>query len=321
MAERKACSATVDTRTNFPYDSSNSVEPMEKLLTNKEMAEAIGASESSMRRWTNSGAIITSRTVGGHRRIPLSEAIRFIRESHSTVVRPDILGLEGGPLTDLIGGDSRIVQTISDALHHGDAARTRRAVVSLYLGGMSIAAICDGPIATAMRRIGELWQHDERGILIEHRATDICFQIVNQLRGLLPPPKESSPLAVGGAPPQDRYFLPSMMVAAVLAEAGYREMNLGPDLPLEVLAAAAEEHGASLAWCSISTIESKPQLQRAVQKLAERLRRSQIQLILGGRMAAELVGRNPQKLQMLQSMSELAVFANGAMSAAQISIK
>jgi hypothetical protein len=38
-------------------------------------------------------------------------------------------------------------------------------------------------------------------------------------------------------------------------------------------------------------------------------------------MAAELVGRNPQKLQMLQSMSELAVFANGAMSAAQISLK
>src|SRR3954470_5354840 len=65
---------------------------MEKLLTTKEFAEAIGASESSLRRWTNSGAIRTSRTVGGHRRIPLSEAIRFIRETGATIVRPDLLG-------------------------------------------------------------------------------------------------------------------------------------------------------------------------------------------------------------------------------------
>src|SRR6476659_2016638 len=68
---------------------------MEKLLTTHDVALAIGASESSLRRWTNSGAIRTQRTVGGHRRIPLSEAIRFVRETGATVVRPELRGFPG----------------------------------------------------------------------------------------------------------------------------------------------------------------------------------------------------------------------------------
>ena len=64
------------------------------LLTPKELAEVIGASESSLRRWVDAGSIRMSRTTGGHRRIPVAEAIRFIRESGATVVRPDLLGLE-----------------------------------------------------------------------------------------------------------------------------------------------------------------------------------------------------------------------------------
>src|SRR3954454_9469853 len=64
------------------------------LLTPKELADVIGASESSLRRWVDAGSIRMSRTAGGYRRIPLAEVIRFIRESGATVVRPDLLGLE-----------------------------------------------------------------------------------------------------------------------------------------------------------------------------------------------------------------------------------
>src|SRR3954447_19614353 len=64
------------------------------LLTPKELAEVIGASESSLRRWVDAGSIRMSRTAGGHRRIPVAEASGFIRESGATVVRPELLGLE-----------------------------------------------------------------------------------------------------------------------------------------------------------------------------------------------------------------------------------
>src|SRR5215207_7047998 len=145
---------------------------MEKLLTTKELADAIGASESSLRRWTNSGAIRTSRTVGGHRRIPLSEAIRIIRESGATVVRPELLGLP----------------TVA-------AAGVTGQVVGMYLGGAGPAAMFDGAVGGAMRRVGELWRHESRGIFLEHRATDLCLRAVAQLRQVLPPPAADAPAA------------------------------------------------------------------------------------------------------------------------------
>src|SRR5688500_2338784 len=166
---------------------------MERLLTTKELAEAIGASESSLRRWTDGGAIRTSRTVGGHRRIPLSEAIRFIRETRATVLRPQVLGLDASlataaPLNGEGPSDAKAAEALYQALKDGDAAAANAQVLARYLGGTPLAAVLDGPVARAMHRLGELWKHDDRGILIEHRATDICVQAVNHLRQLIGPP-------------------------------------------------------------------------------------------------------------------------------------
>src|SRR5271165_4212340 len=63
------------------------------LLTPKELADAIGASESSVRRWVDAGDIRMSRTAGGHRRILLPDAIQFIRKMGAAIVRPELLGL------------------------------------------------------------------------------------------------------------------------------------------------------------------------------------------------------------------------------------
>ena len=63
------------------------------LLTPKDLADAIGASESALRRWVDGGRIRMLRTAGGHRRIPLQEAIRFVRQTGATIVRPELLGL------------------------------------------------------------------------------------------------------------------------------------------------------------------------------------------------------------------------------------
>jgi len=286
---------------------------MEKLLTTKELAEAIGASESSLRRWTNSGAIRTSRTVGGHRRIPLSEAIRFIRDSHATVVRPAVLGLDDAlRVAGDAGGAGEAEAALYDALRDGDAARAGGLVLSLYLGGTSLAAAFDGPISRAMHRVGELWQHDPRGVLVEHRATDICLGTVSRLRSLVAPAADDAPAAVGGAPEGDPYLLPSMMAAAVLADAGYRVTSLGANTPAGVLAQAAAEQKAALVWLSVSTAEPPAKPARDVEELARRLRAQDASLVLGGRHAAPLAGRGLPSVHVLAGMSELAAFARGA---------
>ena len=66
---------------------------MDKLLSPKQVAEAIGASESSLKRWCDQGLITTVKTAGGHRRISVQEALRFVREQKHSVVEPHILSM------------------------------------------------------------------------------------------------------------------------------------------------------------------------------------------------------------------------------------
>jgi len=289
---------------------------MEKLLTSKELAEAIGSSESSMRRWTNSGAIRTARTVGGHRRIALSEAIRFVRESGMTVVRPDLLGLPETPSTqsgEPLGGRS-LAQQMYTALHSGDALAAKGCAVALYLGGMSVAGICDGAIRLAMERIGELWENDVRGILVEHRATSICIGVLGVLRQMIAAPAANAPLALGGAPEGDLYLLPSTMVSVVLAEAGCREMNFGPQTPLELLATAARENQANMVWLSLTAAGDRAKLQRSVKELGEELLPLNAKLLVGGTRVEGLGIRCAGNVHVIKTLTELAAFARGVAS-------
>jgi excisionase family DNA binding protein len=297
------------------------------VLTPSELAAAIGVSESSMRRWIDAGVIATSRTVGGHRRIPMGEGLRFIRESRATVVRPELLGLSELmtiPRADDPGGAAlpSAGDRLFDALGAGDEARARGIVLSLYLSGMSVPAISDGPVRDAMHRIGDLWQHSERGILVEHRATMIAIDAVQQLRMNLPEPRTDAPVALGGAPQGDPYLLPTLLAAATLRDAGYREINFGARTPVELLASAAREHRARIVWLAVSVAPDDPRaMQRQVRKLAEELSHTGGtgaspaggHLVIGGRHAHEaLPTRPPPNIHPVQSMTELAAFARGA---------
>ena len=50
---------------------------MESLLSPREVAVALGVSESSVKRWVDLGELAALRTAGGHRRITRAEAVRF----------------------------------------------------------------------------------------------------------------------------------------------------------------------------------------------------------------------------------------------------
>lgn len=288
---------------------------MKRAFTPRELADAIGVSESSLRRWIDSGAIQTARTLGGHRRISVAEAVRFIRHSHSTVVRPELLGLaEVGRLRSDSGSSLDQSELLFEALRAGDATRAGSLLMSLYLAGQSVAALCDGPLRAAMHRIGELWEHDKRGILIEHRATDICLQMVNQLRGTFPVDRVEGPVALGGAIEGDPYMLPSLMVAAVLGEAGFHEINYGGNTPAELLAEAATDEKAAIVWVSISHVADAGELDRKVTMLASCLSRNGVPLLLGGRAVPRSLAVDRPNVHYASSMAEVAAFAKGLLA-------
>lgn len=285
---------------------------MKTQISPKEFGEATGVSESSVKRWIDNGLIEASRTAGGHRRITLDEAVRYIREHRLTVIKPQVLGLRDLMSTASVADDTQLAhRSLSLALQSGLASQVRGIILSLYLGGHSIAAIADGPIASAMHEIGELWKSSKAGIFVEHRATDLCMQAVSQLRGLLPPADELAPIAIGTAPSDDPYLLPTMLASVTLSADGWHAINLGPQMPLDVFAQSAKENNAELAWLSITSPQTDGVLTRDVETLAQQLNDYGTTLIIGGQQLPRPFRIAAPNLHIAYTMAELAAFARG----------
>jgi excisionase family DNA binding protein len=279
------------------------------LLTTRDLAVAMGVSESSIKRWADDGEIRTARTVGGHRRIPLPEALRFVRERGLALPRADVLGLGdvASVRAEPLAADD--ATAFRELLLAGDEVRSRGLLQSLFLSGKSVAEIVDGPVRLAMQAIGELWHGDPRGILLEHRATDLCGQALQQLRAFLPEPEADAPLAAGGALDDDPYVLGSLAAATTLVAEGYRAVNLGARTPAATLEEAAHSLGAVLLWVSVASPPEPERLRATLAGLANAVAPLGTQVIAGGPALDPAALEELPNLRAGSSMADLSALA------------
>jgi excisionase family DNA binding protein len=272
-----------------------------RLLSPRELADALGVSESSLKRWVDAGKIVAARTEGGHRRITLPEAVRFIRESGAPVARPELLDMPEIAIAQVRASADSLRQALVD----GDAVSARGWLLARYLGGTSLAELCDGPIRDAMHKIGELWLHDSDGVFVEHRATDTCLQALAHLRNTFEP-RAGAPIALGATPEDDPYIMPSFMAAMIVAAAGMRAVNLGPDTPVSALQHACERHAPKLVWISASAPVPPARARELARWLASLP--PAITAIVGGRQRASIAATQPN-VRHADTMGELATIA------------
>lgn len=286
------------------------VPEVQKLfLSPRDLAAAIGVSESSLKRWADAGTLPTSRTAGGHRRIAVPDAVRFIRETRCGLARPELLGFQelrpaqGRPAAG-VEAEARLVA----AFGREDPAEARAVLLGEFLGGRSIASIVDGPLRGALASVGELWHAGADGILVEHRAVDTAVHALSTMRSSIPEPPATAPLAIGGAVPGDPYILPSLAAAVVLSEAGFRTVNLGPDLPTAALVAAAERSYPAIVWRTASAAVAPSALADDVAAIARAVAPWAGQVAIGGRTCGDLRSAGT-RVHVMSSMQDLFDFA------------
>lgn len=230
---------------------------MRTSVTPKQVAQALGLSESSIKRWCDQGLLPTVRTAGGHRRLAIPDVVAFLRRSGNLLVKPEMLGLpsNSGHSTAAM---ERARDQIGDALVAGDEEQCRRIVFDLYLSGQSACEICDRVIAPALHEIGWKWECGDASIYRERRACEMGLKTVHELLTALRPPSADAPQAIGGTLECDPYRLPTAMIELVLREQGWQATSLGSQLPTATLVEAVGDHRPQLFWLSVSCIESIP---------------------------------------------------------------
>lgn len=286
------------------------------LLSTRTLAEVIGVSESSIKRWVDEGRVQAQRTAGGHRRIPVEEAVRFLRTSGLRVLRPDLLGV--GVLAGLTNGEHSLdaqAAPLFEALRAGEMQVASGILTSLFLDGASIAEIVDGPLSAAMAEIGELWTCSTDGVFIEHRATDIVLQGLRQLRALLPPRSQGAPVAVGGAPQDDPYSVATLAAALLLEAEGFAVTHLGPKTPYPALLEACNATQPRLVWLSATSTEQAADLASGVDLLTRHLGKSGATLAVGGRALSAIDLPSSPVLRFGKRMADLEATARAILAA------
>ncbi|MGE5233836.1 MAG: B12-binding domain-containing protein [Acidobacteriota bacterium] len=283
---------------------------MARILTPRDLAQALDVSESSVKRWVDEGRLAAGRTAGGHRRIALEEAVRFVRAAGLAVLRPERLGLRDA--LGALGHPERCQAgpALFEALRDGNAALARGLLQALYLAGLSVAQIVDGPLREAMARLGELWRHEARGVYVEHRATEIALDALRSVRAVLPPPAAEAAVAVGGAPEGDPYQLPSLAVAMTLHDLGWAAHNLGAGTPFAALAAAIEDLHPRLVWLSLSAVPDADRFALQLAGLLDADGFRDVVWAIGGR-GAELAGPVRSRVLRCERLAELEAYARG----------
>lgn len=286
---------------------------MNDMVSPKQVARAINVSESSIKRWCDKGIIPTQYTAGGHRRIPLSGFITFIREAKHKLTHPEALGLPptSGQTTRVL---DRARDQLVEALLTGDEARCRQIAIDLYLAEHSVSAICDEVYAAAFREIGDRWACGEAEVYQERRGCEITLRVLHELRTILTPPPTEAPLAIGGAAAGDLYSLGTTMAELVLRDAKWNAVSLGDNLPFGTIAAAIRQQRPRLVWLSCSHIEDEIEFLRGYTELHDEFGLD-VAFVLGGHGLHDSIRQQMKYSAFCDNMQHLEGFAQTLRSA------
>lgn len=291
----------------------NSPLKMNDLLTPKQVAQAIGVSESSLKRWCDRGLIDTVKTPGGHRRMTASGVMAFLRQRNQPLVRPEILGLPSNT-----GKTRRVLDRAADQFHEalatGDEDVCRQVLFDLYLGEQPLAKVFDLVVAPAYHEIGERWECREVEVYQERRAIEIGLRIFGELRRLLPVPGPEAPLAIGGACESDPYQLPTTLAELTLRGLGWQATNLGASLPFATLESALTHHRPGLFWLSVSSIVDEERFVERYSHFIDLAESRQTAVVVGGRALTDSVRKRIRFSAFCSNFQQLESYAASVQS-------
>src|SRR5689334_19339932 len=120
----------------------------EPYLKTQRVAKALGVSVSTVKRWVDSGMIQAARTVGRHRLIPFSEALRLAREQGFPEANLQVLAGLSSDRPEFSGDEPATL--LERWLREGKSAEAKNLVHSLYHSGFGAVSLADDVIRPVM---------------------------------------------------------------------------------------------------------------------------------------------------------------------------
>jgi MerR family transcriptional regulator, light-induced transcriptional regulator len=209
-----------------------------------ELARRSGVSTDLLRAWERRyGLLEPTRTAAGYRLysaedearvrsmrahlaggLAAAEAAQLARDATATAA-PD-------------GAPAHLAGALWSALDSFDDAGAQAAFDRL-VATFSIEAVAETAVLPYLRTLGERWRDGDASVAQEHFASGLLrARLLALARGW---DRGAGPRVLLACPPGERHDLGLIVLGLALRDRGWRVTFLGPDTPIETLAAAAEQ--------------------------------------------------------------------------------
>ena len=209
-----------------------------------ELARRSGVSADLLRAWERRYALLTPvRTAGGYRLYSDDDEAR-VRSMQAHLAQ----GLSAAEAARLVreatapepqnGAPADLAAALWSALDRFDDAGAQAAFDRL-VAAFSIETVAETAILPYLRTLGDRWRDGDASVAQEHFATGLLrARLLGLARGW---DRGAGPRALLACPSGERHDLGLIILGLALRDRGWRVTFLGPDTPIETLAAAADQ--------------------------------------------------------------------------------
>ncbi|AEP10942.1 putative cobalamin binding protein [Chloracidobacterium thermophilum B] len=277
--------------------SKHTIQPVtapQQTYSTAEVARMWAVSESSVKRWSDSGALACIRTPGGHRRFTLQALLDF--QQAGGVLQ------HSGRASTAPGQGDEVAATDATSLEEALAARDWAALQARYYevavagdepagvallerayrSGIPVVALKEHVLTPVLHLIGERWRRGELNIWEEHLASQVTLAATEHLHRQLPRAPFNGRLALCGCPEGDLHEIALHLVVELLEVEGWRVLSLGPNTPLFSFADAVRRFSPQLVCISATIVHDLERLRRDYGDFYHTARQHGARIVIGG---------------------------------------
>lgn len=246
------------------------------IISTKQVAQVLGVSEATVKRWSDAGTLRCFKTPGGHRKFRLRDVKAFLADQ-SQGEAPE---LRVAPPTQSLTTEQAEARKLA---LDGDVDGLVSLVATHRLRGDSLATTFDHILAPAMADIGEGWAQGQISAAQEHIASNTVADMLARVRPLVErSARTERGRALVACLSGEQHDLAARMVALVLAAEGFRTSMLGANVPAGDLALMVAGHQPAILAVSASAASNPVSLKSDLALVASAAAASKVKLIVGG---------------------------------------
>ena len=236
-----------------------------------QLAKIIGVNVSTIKRWTESGKLKCTKTLGGHRKFNLNDISNFLKTYKKNQSNIDLITIVGKnkKLIDSINAFDEILLSkyFYKNLVEGKSDNFLALNNALIIKNIPLQKIFDKILIPVLNRIGENWEKGKLTISEEHIATEIIKKFLANLN-FQNLSNNSKYNAFCFTLINDKHDITINMGESILNKnKNIKTFNLGPNLPVKDFIKLSKKIKIDIIFVSLIYIENKKIITKEINLL------------------------------------------------------